>query len=107
MREKIMPKIKHHPKPKRRDELSISRAVETDAAMEAIEEFENPAYWRRSLKGNLWREFNGLTLSVFIRDGRFAWSIADSDGPQYSTLRYKTEADAITAIREVLGIGET
>jgi hypothetical protein len=45
------------------------------AFAEARAEFE--AGFRRSRRGNLWRTWEGLTLTVFARDdGRYAWCIA-------------------------------
>jgi hypothetical protein len=79
---------------------------EIDSAMDAWEEFEDR--WKRSRKGNLWKHWDGLTLTVFRRegDGWFAWSIADADGPRFSQAAYRTEEEALTALGETLGVWE-
>ncbi len=67
--------------------------------------FENPSAWRRSNKGNVWREWDGVTITIFRRqDGRWGWCIADEDGPRYSTGGYETQADARTALGENRGV---
>lgn len=82
----------------------------TDPALEAVlarwAEFEEPSAWRRSPKGNLWRHWEGATVSIYRRRDGFGWCIADEDGPRYSQRAYETEADAITAAGEALGVGE-
>ena len=47
--------------------------------------------FRRSRKGNLWRMYDGMTLTVFRRgDGAgYCWCAADSLGPRYSTEPYE------------------
>jgi len=59
--------------------------------------------FERSKKGNLWRYFKGMTLSVFSRkDAWFAWSIADTNGPRYSLEAYPTERLALYALMREL-----
>ena len=77
-----------------------------EAALAAVSEFEDLANWQRSRKGNLWRKWEGLTVTVFYRLRRYHWSIADEEGPRFSQGSYSGEAEAITALREALGVGE-
>jgi hypothetical protein len=54
--------------------------------------------FRRSHKGNLWRPLpDGRTVTIFKRDGRFAWCIAGLSGPRFSTCKYSTEEQAVAA----------
>lgn len=71
-------------------------------------EFENPILWKRSKRGNLWRNWQGMTLTIFKRkgDGYYAWSIADVDGPRFSSCGYETEHEAIGELESALGVGE-
>jgi hypothetical protein len=56
------------------------------------------AGFKRSQKGNLWRLWEQLTLSVY-RDpvsGGYGWSIRDGEtGPRFSKQRWDTEAEAL------------
>jgi hypothetical protein len=56
--------------------------------------------WRRTAKGNLWRPYDGLSLTIFRRaDGSYSWCIATEDeGPRYSTARFETEDEAIDSL---------
>jgi hypothetical protein len=54
--------------------------------------------FRRSRKGNLWREWQGLTVTVFRRAGGFHWSIADEYGPRYSPAGYQDQDLALAAL---------
>ena len=72
--------------------------------VEMREEFE--AGFERSRKGNLWRHWDGKTVSVFKRrDGYFGWSIADEDAPRFSSRGYEDEEIAVGALAEELGVG--
>lgn len=64
--------------------------------------------FRRSKKGNLWRQYDGQTLSVFPRsDDTFGWCIASGDDDkQFSSRGYETEEEAIEALATELGVGE-
>jgi hypothetical protein len=61
---------------------------------------EFKAGFRRSKKGNLWRNYEGVTLTVFRRpwDGGFGWSISDSEGPEFSPGGFEDEEDALEAL---------
>ena len=68
---------------------------EIDRKLREWERFASPSEWRRSARGNLWREWNGLIVTVFIRrDGWFGWCAANEDGPRYSSRGYELEEDA-------------
>ncbi len=85
--------------------LPARRQAELDSRIAAWDDFLNPANWGRSRKGNLWREFEGATLTVFSRrDGLFGWSIADHTGPQYSPDGFETEDEALEALADELGV---
>ncbi len=85
-----------------RSDCEISDAIAERA------EFEKPLLWKRSKKNNLWRNWQGLTLTIFKRDGDgyFAWSIAGADGPRFSNCGYETEHEAIGELEAALGVGE-
>ena len=59
--------------------------------------------FRRSKRGNIWCEWDGLTLTVFPRSQGFCWCIADSEGPQFSRRRYETEGEAMESLWSELG----
>lgn len=60
--------------------------------------------FKRSARGNLWCEYEGLTLSVFKAKDRddYVWCIGDDDGPHYSPREYPTERAAVAGIRSEL-----
>lgn len=61
------------------------------------------AGFKRSKKGNLSRQWEGRSLTVFRRkDGTFAWCIADDDGPTYSEGTFEDEREAIRDLRSVV-----
>jgi hypothetical protein len=64
--------------------------------------------FKRSRNGNLWQQWDGLTLSVFRRrrDGFFGWCIAGPDGQSYSPGGYAREQEAIGALWAVVSRGE-
>ncbi len=52
--------------------------------------------FRRSKRGNLWREYSGLTLTIFKRkDGFYGWCIAAADSPQFSPHSFGSEKEAL------------
>ena len=88
-----MPKIDE---PSRRD-------LEVETALAA---FEEPTAWKRSKKGNLWRKWDDVTLTIFKRPGKcFGWCIVDGDDQQYSPDKFESEEDAMSALGYELGIG--
>jgi hypothetical protein len=71
------------------------------------EKFSAIAYWQRSKRGNLWRLWEGRTVTVFVRTDEFyGWSIADDNGPRFSRGGYETEDEAMDALAEALWVGE-
>jgi hypothetical protein len=60
--------------------------------------------WKLSKKGNLWRNYEGKTLSVFKREGDayYAWSIADNEGVRYSQGAFGTQQAALTNLGETV-----
>jgi len=78
---------------------TIRRQRQVQDCLAEWAEFE--AGFQRSRKGNLWRVYDGLTVTVFQRvDGEFGWCIAaDEDDTQFSSRGYETEEEAL----EVLG----
>jgi hypothetical protein len=79
---------------------------EVEALLQQRAEFE--AGFRRSRKGNLWRNFEGLTATIFRRQGDdfFGWSIAGNEGVRFSNSGYESEEDALGALWSELGAGE-
>ena len=51
--------------------------------------------WKRSKKGNLWRTYAGLTLSIFRVRGGWAWCVADRRGPRYGRVVFSTLRQAL------------
>ncbi len=79
--------------------------TEYDAREAAWSEFVDPSEWKRSKKGNLWRHYEGLTVTVFCRaDGLYGWSVADSDDVRYSRRVCESEDAAMDALGEELGV---
>jgi hypothetical protein len=83
-----------------------SRDRVIEAALAAIEEFEEPTAWRRSQRGNLWREWDEMTVTIFQRKGRYCWCINDGEETRFSRKGYETEDDAKIALGEAIGVGE-
>lgn len=81
-----------------RDARSAAKAERERLRLAAMRDFRDG--FKRSKRGNLWRNFRGLTLTVFRRagDNWFAWSIADEEGPRYSPHAWETEEEAIGAL---------
>ena len=65
----------------------------------AMEEEQRPLMerrtWKRSKKGNLWRTYAGLTLSIFRVRGGWAWCVADRRGPRYGRVVFSTLRQAL------------
>lgn len=77
--------------------------------MDRWEEFEDPTAWSLSKRNpeNIWRMWEGLTVTVFRRnDDFYGYSIADSDGPRYSKTAYETQEEALYALGDELGIND-
>ena len=71
------------------------------------EQREFAAGFKRSRKGNLWHNYDGMTLTVFRRDdGWYAWCIADSEETRFSRGAYEEEGDAIFDLGKEVGVAE-
>lgn len=74
----------------------VYRNSEAQHSEDIFDRFADRCEWQRSNKGNLWRHWDGLSLTIFKRrDGFFGWCLADDDGPRYSTRVFESETDAI------------
>ena len=87
------------PKPPTRAEIEFA------ARLAERTEFESG--FRRSQKGNLWRHFEGMTLTIFGReDERFGWCIVDVEGgKRFSCGSYETEEAVLGSLADELAIG--
>lgn len=65
----------------------------------ALREFCELRHWRRSMRGNLTRVFDGLTLTVFKRRGEWHWCVAGEE-TTFSPYGYECEYDAMYALAE-------
>ncbi|MGC1274343.1 MAG: hypothetical protein WBC44_11605 [Planctomycetaceae bacterium] len=72
-----------------------------ELAMAQWAEYKNRDHWQRSRRGNLYRHWDGATVTIFKRsDGWYGWCVSDTDGTQFSRGGYATKADAIHAAGE-------
>lgn len=79
---------------------------QVEQALAVCDEFVDRLNWQRSKRGNLWRHWNGITLTIFSRsDNSFGWSWADEERPRFSSNGYADEAAAIDGLAWELGIG--
>jgi hypothetical protein len=63
----------------------------------ALSEFA--AGFRRSRRGNLWREYDDAVVTVFgTDDEQFGWCIARDGQTQFSKSRFETEDEAIDSL---------
>jgi hypothetical protein len=62
--------------------------------------FADAVFWKRSCRGNLWRKFLGVTVTIYTdkESGEYKWCISDSDGPRFSTMTFESEQDAIVSL---------
>jgi hypothetical protein len=62
--------------------------------------------FRRSRRGNLWREYHGLTVTVYqTPEGLYGWCLAgpESQGPpRLSSEKFETEVEALEDVQDVL-----
>lgn len=69
--------------------------------------FESPSEWRRSKKGNLWRRWEGMLLTIIKRnEDCFGWCVAEDDETQFSSDTFDTESDAMSDLGDAVGVGE-
>ena len=62
--------------------------------------------FRRSRKGNLWRDFEGVTVTIFERnDGLgYGYCIANYQGKRFSQTPYSTEDAVMRAVEREVGV---
>ena len=60
----------------------------------------------RSRKGNLWRDFEGVTVTIFARDDGlgYGYCIANYKGKRYSQTPYTTEDQVMRALERELRV---
>lgn len=82
----------------------MSRIQATDAQLDALLNEDRPQPWRRSRKGNLYRRWLDMTLTVFQRqDQLYGYCISPRKGPpRYSAGGYGTEDQAMAAMWEAV-----
>jgi hypothetical protein len=61
-----------------------------------FDEFRNGL--KRSSKGNLWRTWAGVTVTVFRGEDGFRFCIADGAGPRWSEGAWLEEDEAVRAL---------
>ncbi len=86
--------------------ICMRAKAEVEEALEVWRDFERPSMWQRSRKGNLWREWDGVTLTIYRRGRFFKYCVADGDNKRYSARAYKTEKEAMTELGELLGLSD-
>jgi hypothetical protein len=77
--------------------------LEDDASVEERCEFFDPGEWRISMKGNWWRVFRGVTVTLFSdHGGGFKWCVAGkvSEGQRYSRRRFASTNEAMADVWE-------
>ena len=84
--------------PKRQAELALRRCRRRDFLRD----------WDRSKKGNLWREFDGLILTIFESkfDIGYSYCIANNNEVTFSQEYYRSEDAAKQALAKRLLGGE-
>jgi hypothetical protein len=87
--------------------LLVKRDPAISAALAERQEFTDVRNWRRSRKGNAWRVWEGVTLTVFYREGRYRYSLNDELLPElrFSEGNYDSEEEAVEALADELGVG--
>ena len=75
------------------------RDAEVEAQLTAWESFIDGRQWKQSVKGNWWRQWQGLTLTVYLNKfGRWQHCVADPDGPHWSPNAYDSEDEAMESL---------
>jgi hypothetical protein len=72
------------------------------------ESFYRTSDWEVSTKGNKWRKWGGITLTLFWdhRHQGYSWCIADEDGVRYSDGTFISELAALEDLGIVLGVDQ-
>ena len=90
-----MPKMRPRPDPE---------AEYVDQILAARAEFE--AGFKRSKRRNLWRQWQGLNVTIYRRlDDYYGWAVVGPEGKEFSSYGYESEEDALIALCDKLGIG--
>lgn len=76
-----------------------------DVADPLIDYAEFVAGFHRSQRGNLSRQWNGDTLTVFWRQGAYRYCIFNPEETRYCNAEFQTEDDALVALaKEVMAV---
>jgi hypothetical protein len=82
-----------------------------DAYLAAAEKVEDPrsnfldrSNWQISKRGNYWRMWRGVTLTIFQRQSDYHWCVADDEGPRFSDRGYPTVRGAVRALGRELDV---
>ena len=89
--------------PKSRKKKEMDRQLEAAMAEQAA--FRDRAQWKKSKKGNYWREWGRKTVTLFKRDGFWRWCIADADSTDFSPGAWEKRSDARSNLAYELGVG--
>jgi len=76
---------------------SLQEMRERKAQLEA---FHDLFEWRRVDTGSFCRSWDGLSLTIFEKNGRFLWCISDDveDRQRYSKKRFDSEREAMDSL---------
>ncbi len=75
--------------------------LETDA--QVGQWFASPFAWDRNHKGNLWRRWKGMSLTIFKRGPWFSFCISGGkNNVTFSRRAYRTESAAMDALADAL-----
>jgi hypothetical protein len=85
--------------------MSVTAKPQVDAALAEWAEFENLDRWNKAHNGNLVRSWEGATVTIFKKRGRYAWSSNLNDEVSYSPSTFETEDEALQSLGAVLDIG--
>lgn len=56
-----------------------------------------------SKRGNLWRKWNDLILTIFTDNwGRYSWCASNDGGKSYSQRKYNSEEDALRSLANAM-----
>lgn len=87
---------------RRQQELDELEAQEQQAERRR---FMSRAYWKRSKKGKLWREYGGETYTIFKSGDFWKWTIAGADGEMtWSESEYFAEEIALDELATEIGL---
>lgn len=85
-----------------------AKMLVNEEVTEAEWAFYNDAqHWRRSKRGNLWREWYDKRLTLYRRrDGLWGWCYEDAwEGARFSNKGYRSFRDAKLALGDAIGVG--